>query len=347
VADALATADPAARAARWLAGLTGGVAPDVGRATQFDLRQLWRSLPVDPADPSAVAAFLILGDRAAGVATTPGRLVSGLRGGVGDAQEVRVIRAATGLYPEGSWPALLLLPEGRAGGIDPAAGVRALEPLAAAEPRLPLGVALTSGGYRTLVAGGPASRAAALAREGLVELSGVDGNELARRLRAAGIEPLPPPATIHRLTESGLAEEVAEAFVRAAGAARGPDPDAAREFRSAAERFLHEQLESLPETAGLFRPNRPLGFRHGPQPAEADLLADRPKVVVEVDGGHYHLTPDQYRRDRRKDWLYQRHGYLVLRFLAEDVVEDLPAILATILEAVAARRPPTPTGGDP
>ncbi|HJZ56059.1 MAG TPA: DUF559 domain-containing protein, partial [Gemmataceae bacterium] len=67
---------------------------------------------------------------------------------------------------------------------------------------------------------------------------------------------------------------------------------------------------------------------------------ERPKVVVEVDGGHYHLNPDQYRRDRHKDWLYQRHGYLVLRFLAEDVVDDLESILNTIVEAVALRLPP-------
>jgi very-short-patch-repair endonuclease len=51
------------------------------------------------------------------------------------------------------------------------------------------------------------------------------------------------------------------------------------------------------------------------------------------------LNQDQYRRDRRKDWLYQRHGYLVLRFLAEDVVDDLESILATIVEAVAFRLP--------
>jgi very-short-patch-repair endonuclease len=62
------------------------------------------------------------------------------------------------------------------------------------------------------------------------------------------------------------------------------------------------------------------------------------KLVVEVDGGHYHLNPHQYRRDRRKDVLYQRHGYLVLRFLAEDVVEDLETILTTILDVVSLRR---------
>ena len=61
-----------------------------------------------------------------------------------------------------------------------------------------------------------------------------------------------------------------------------------------------------------------------------------------MDGGYYHLNPEQYRRDRRKDWLYQRHGYLVLRFLAEDVVDDLEAILNTILDAVALRRDSAP-----
>ncbi len=52
----------------------------------------------------------------------------------------------------------------------------------------------------------------------------------------------------------------------------------------------------------------------------------------------YHLNQQQYRRDRRKDVLYQQHDYFVLRFLAEDVVDDLEAILATILNAVALRR---------
>ena len=94
----------------------------------------------------------------------------------------------------------------------------------------------------------------------------------------------------------------------------------------------------MPETAGLFHSNRPLAFRHGHKPAEADLVAESLKLVVEVDGGHYHLTPDQYRRDRRKDWLYQRHGYAVLRFLAEDVASDPGPALDSILEAVAFRR---------
>jgi very-short-patch-repair endonuclease len=62
------------------------------------------------------------------------------------------------------------------------------------------------------------------------------------------------------------------------------------------------------------------------------------RLAVELDGFFHFLGPDGYRRDRRKDWELQRHGYLVLRFLAEDVVARLEEILDTILAAVELRR---------
>lgn len=71
------------------------------------------------------------------------------------------------------------------------------------------------------------------------------------------------------------------------------------------------------------------------------------KIVVELDGIHYHLNQEQYRRDRRKDVLYQQHGYFVLRFLSEDVVRVWEPVLETISEAVALRRAaatPNPSG---
>ena len=43
---------------------------------------------------------------------------------------------------------------------------------------------------------------------------------------------------------------------------------------------------------------------------------------------------EAYRRDRCKDALLQENGYLVLRFLAEDVGQRLDAILDTILRAL-------------
>ncbi len=109
--------------------------------------------------------------------------------------------------------------------------------------------------------------------------------------------------------------------------------------RSAAERFLFEQLESLPETAGLFELNGTLDFRFGPtQWIEVDLVARSLKLAVEIDGYHHFQDPEAYRRDRRKDLELQTHGYLVVRVLADDVVERFEEVKNTILATVAFRR---------
>jgi hypothetical protein len=121
------------------------------------------------------------------------------------------------------------------------------------------------------------------------------------------------------------------------------DPDEIRDennasanhARSAAEQFLFDLLAELPETAGLFALNVKLGFCFGPMPAEVDLLAAGLWLAVEIDGYHHFRDPDGYRRDRRKDALLQKQGYLVVRFLAEDVVARLEDILAEIRAAVA------------
>jgi very-short-patch-repair endonuclease len=76
---------------------------------------------------------------------------------------------------------------------------------------------------------------------------------------------------------------------------------------------------------------------------EVDLLCADSRVVVEVDGGQHLADPVAYRRDRRKDQLLQENGYLVLRFLAEDLGEELDTVLDGILRALASRRTPTAT----
>ncbi|HEY1187437.1 MAG TPA: DUF559 domain-containing protein [Gemmata sp.] len=338
VATAFEAADPVQAAVRWATTTFGQLADDLARATRYDVEALWSGLPADPRAPAASAAFLLLTDRACGAAPDPTRFVRALGGPGGDA--ARVVRAVAGLTPPDRLPPLLLIPP--RGGLP--AALRLLEAVASAEPRLPVGVAVARDEYDGFLVRSAGTRAAALAREGFVEVEGVSGNELEARLRAAGLEP--PGAVVERLAADGLADEVAEAFVGAVRAVRAPTPaDLASDFRSVHEAFLFGLLESVTQTAGLFRPNQPLPFAHGSRAAEADLLAAALKLAVEVDGGFYHLNPDQYRRDRRKDYLYQRHGYLVLRFLAEDVVADLERILDTILGAVAARRgPPQPAG---
>jgi uncharacterized protein DUF559 len=47
-----------------------------------------------------------------------------------------------------------------------------------------------------------------------------------------------------------------------------------------------------------------------------------------------------YRRDRRKDQLLQENGYLVLRYLAEELARELDSVLDGTLRSLSARRKP-------
>ena len=71
--------------------------------------------------------------------------------------------------------------------------------------------------------------------------------------------------------------------------------------------------------------------------AYPDVLCADAHVAVELDGGQHLADPVAYRRDRRKDQLLQENGYLVLRFLAEDVGKELDLVLDTILRALSHR----------
>jgi very-short-patch-repair endonuclease len=106
--------------------------------------------------------------------------------------------------------------------------------------------------------------------------------------------------------------------------------------RSASEAFLYRRLETLPETTGRFRLNAqlPIVFDGWGQ-MEVDLLCDDARLVVELDGAQHLSDADAYRRDRRKDMLLQEHGYLVLRFLAEDVGRRVDTVLDAILRTLA------------
>ena len=101
--------------------------------------------------------------------------------------------------------------------------------------------------------------------------------------------------------------------------------------RSAVEAFLFYRLESLPETKGRFELNYelPIPF-DGLGRMEVDLLCKDRRFVIEIDGIQHLASKDAYRRDRRKDILLQEHGYMVLRFLAEDVIKQLDVVLSAI-----------------
>ncbi len=109
--------------------------------------------------------------------------------------------------------------------------------------------------------------------------------------------------------------------------------------RSATEAFLYRRLETLQETKGRFRLNAelPIPF-DGWSKMEVDLLSRDRRVAIELDGPQHLADAVAYRRDRRKDRLLQEHGYLVLRFLAEDVARDLDGLLDALLHVVSHQR---------
>ena len=70
---------------------------------------------------------------------------------------------------------------------------------------------------------------------------------------------------------------------------------------------------------------------------EIDFLNEALRIAVELDGSQHFSDAEAYRRDRRKDRLLQQNGYLVLRFLAEDVGKDLDGVLDATLQSLASR----------
>jgi superfamily II DNA or RNA helicase/very-short-patch-repair endonuclease len=145
-------------------------------------------------------------------------------------------------------------------------------------------------------------------------------------------------ASVRRLVRDGVESSLATLFV---DAARAPTPDAegVDRARSAAEAFLYRRLETLTATAGRFRLNARVSIPFdGASGMEVDLLCEKPRVALEIDGPQHLGDPVAYRRDRRKDQHLQENGYMVLRFLAEDVGKDLDAVLDTILRALVNRR---------
>ena len=112
----------------------------------------------------------------------------------------------------------------------------------------------------------------------------------------------------------------------------------AERARSASEAFIYRRFETLPTLKGLFRLNAllPIPFDDRGQ-MEVDLLCEKAKLVIEIDGGQHLGDAAAYRRDRRKDVLLQTQGYLVLRFLADDLGRELDSVLDTVLRLMAGR----------
>ena len=141
--------------------------------------------------------------------------------------------------------------------------------------------------------------------------------------------------SVRRLCRDGVDAGLADLFVHAAWKAVSEAAIGAERARSATEAFLYRRLETLETTRGCFQLNAvlPIPFS-GNGTMEVDLVCQGSRLAVELDGAQHFADLAAYRRDRRKDALLQENGYLVLRFLAEDVCEQLNDVLDSILRAL-------------
>jgi superfamily II DNA or RNA helicase/very-short-patch-repair endonuclease len=144
-------------------------------------------------------------------------------------------------------------------------------------------------------------------------------------------------ASVRRLVRDGVDTPLARLFAQVARTIR-PEDQGVDRARSASEACLYRRLETLPDTKGRFRLNAelPIAFDNLGR-MEVDLLSSHAKIAIEIDGPQHLSDPAAYRRDRRKDHLLQESGYLVLRFLAEDLARDLDVVLDAILRAITHR----------
>jgi very-short-patch-repair endonuclease len=310
------------RAIAWLARTAHLPADDLparlAAMTPHDFAHWWAGLPV-AVDPSpAAAACRLLLDPATPAADRP------------------PAAGVAGVYGPAGIPAVLLTPPAGAGPDWLSTALGMALGLAVQAPAVPVGLAVPAEAVESFLAVAGDTRAAAAVREGLVRVRGQTADDLSVATGGRAV----PTAVLGHLADLGASDELAAALVAAANAPEvPPDPAAEEAARSAAEQFLWQVLEHDPATAGLFVLNEELPFKHGPRPAEADLVSEKLMLVIELDGAYFHLADRAcYRRDRRKDWEYQRHGYLVLRFLSEDVVPRLEEVLDRIAAAVASRR---------
>jgi len=98
---------------------------------------------------------------------------------------------------------------------------------------------------------------------------------------------------------------------------------------TAGERLLYRALKR--QHPGLFTAQTPLcGYI-------PDLLADKLRLVVEIDGPH-HLQPAQRAHDETRDRHLRAAGYDTLRFTHYEVMHDLDRVLSAIRSAVESRK---------
>jgi very-short-patch-repair endonuclease len=258
---------------------------------------------------------------------------------------LRLVASLLALSPLSAPTLIFLLSEDRTGNTSPNEVDKASEFLCSISfevPKLPVAWALSEEQYLFYLATCKESRAKATCRETVVRIDSSGEDEILRVLSSLNLPDIESlEGSIKRIVNDGADHSLIKSFIDAVkkrDAAASGEVAASELARSAAEAFLYERLESMPETGGLFELNRQIDILFGNRMMEVDLVSLRYKLAVEIDGYFHFVDNEKYRRDRRKDFLLQKEGYIVMRFLAEDIVAQLEEILDTILAALSFRR---------
>lgn len=317
------------------------------------LLRSWVALALEGKDVVATIAEALAARTGASAAALAYRLRSERNGGAADPLDALAdspfLHAAyealldAALAGRDLWPALLIAVE-RLGG-DLAWGPRALGELvgwerapaigfacgddslpAAAEfaaqladrsPRLSIAIQTGAAAWTSYTSGGAESHAKGLLRDGVIWFASNGATADSERDEAR--------------TEARAALEAARA--------RGGDAAADRRLRSAAEALLCRALEGNAYTRGRYVPNQTIDVVFGTRLLEVDLLGTACGIAIEIDGYYHFRDAAAYRRDRRKDVLMQQAGYLVVRVLAEDVIDSVEAVLSRIVALTLDYRP--------
>lgn len=83
-----------------------------------------------------------------------------------------------------------------------------------------------------------------------------------------------------------------------------------------------------------FKRQKPIG------PYIVDFACPALRLVIEIDGGQ-HSEEAEY--DRRRDIWLSKHGYTVLRFWNNEVMENMEGVLERIADAVRDQAPSPPS----
>ena len=110
-----------------------------------------------------------------------------------------------------------------------------------------------------------------------------------------------------------------------------------RTVATEAEDVLWEALRGRRLDGLRFRRQHPVGR------FVLDFYCPIHKLVVEVDGG---VHDAQEERDAERTAVIEAHGYRVIRFRNEDVMQNLPAVLDGIRTAIPAASPPLLLSGE-